>query len=281
MITLKNNLDKSIDFDLITFSGGEPHVKINWLDTEFDTYHILHRIQSFNDLGNLLVFIDALKRKYKDFEGCEPHIHLAIPYFPAARQDRVCDRGNAFTLKVYADIINSQNFDEVTVFDPHSDVTPALINNVRVVSNDEFVRCAMIYKQDQGPVQYVIPDAGASKKAQKNLDYLMGEKPNVIQCSKNRDTKTGKILGYNVYGEVKPLPTFVVDDICDGGATFNLIAQELRSKVPYLELIVSHGIFSKGLDTLLQNYDLVTCTTSFDNGLKHEKLRQYDIESLI
>ena len=49
----------------------------------------------------------------------------------------------------------------------------------------------------------------------------------------------------------------MVDDLCDGGATFILLAKELLSKgAKEVHLFVSHGIFSRGLGVL------------FDAGIK-------------
>lgn len=53
---------------------------------------------------------------------------------PFARQDRVCNYGEAFSLKVVADMINSANFSKVVVLDPHSDMVEALINNCQALS---------------------------------------------------------------------------------------------------------------------------------------------------
>src|SRR6218665_1326360 len=140
------NLDKnfnpfpelqSVAFEAFTFSGGEPHIK---LKPDFDTTQpvmISHRLNSFNDLGLLCVAVDALKRmKVKE-------IGAFIPYFPAARQDRVMVGGEPLTVKIYADIINTLQLNKVMVFDPHSEVTPALLNNVEVIPNHAFIKKAI------------------------------------------------------------------------------------------------------------------------------------------
>ncbi|WP_309608267.1 hypothetical protein [Flavobacterium sp.] len=54
--------EKLINFQSFTFSGGEPHIKIQ---SDFDTTEALtitHRLNSFNDLGLLCVSVDALRR---------------------------------------------------------------------------------------------------------------------------------------------------------------------------------------------------------------------------
>jgi len=75
-------LGKSIEFEHFTFTGGEPHIKIKAPVTANDEITITTRIREFNDVGLLLLAADALRRM-----GGEK-LHLLLPYFPAARQDR-------------------------------------------------------------------------------------------------------------------------------------------------------------------------------------------------
>lgn len=53
----------------------------------------------------------------------------------------------------------------------------------------------------------------------------------------------------------------IVDDICDGGATFLKIAKELPNTNLYL--YVTHGIFSKGLGDLSRYFIKIFSTDSF------------------
>ena len=48
---------------------------------------------------------------------------LHMPYIPNARMDRVKNEDEVFTLKYFADFINSLQFDSVIVRDPHSSVS--------------------------------------------------------------------------------------------------------------------------------------------------------------
>ena len=56
---------------------------------------------------------------------------LILPYIPNARMDRVKNPDEVFTLKYFCEFINDLKFDAVYVNDPHSDVSMALLNNVR------------------------------------------------------------------------------------------------------------------------------------------------------
>ncbi|WP_109436653.1 ribose-phosphate diphosphokinase [Aquimarina sp. AU119] len=245
---------KSIEFEAFVFNGGEPHIKILEQNIE-DSVTITHRINSFNDLGLLMIATDALRRM-----GIKV-INVCIPYFPAARQDRVMVSGESLSVKVYADIINAQQYDQVTVFDPHSEVTPALINNVKVIENYEFVKQCLKHIKEE--VILVSPDGGALKKIYKVSEFLGGIE--VIECSKKRDVKTGQLSGFRVYEEdLKGKHCVIVDDICDGGGTFLGLAKALQEKnAGTLSLIISHGIFSKGIEELSQCFETIFTTNSF------------------
>lgn len=245
----------SIDFETFTFSGGEPHIKIK--EVVKGAVTITQRMKSFNDLGFLLIATDALRRMNSR------EINVFIPYFPAARQDRVMVSGEPLSVKVYADIINSQHYKKVTIFDPHSEVTPALVNNVEVINNHKFVkRCLETIKED---FVLISPDGGALKKIYKLSAYLGGIE--VIECSKKRDVKTGQLSGFTVYtDDLKGKTAIVVDDICDGGGTFIGLGKALQAKNSGdLHLIVSHGIFHKGFDPLKKIYKTIFTTNSFQN----------------
>ncbi|MCR9288775.1 MAG: ribose-phosphate diphosphokinase [Bacteroidetes bacterium] len=245
---------KSIKFENFVFNGGEPHIKILENLEGGKQITITTRIQHFNDLGLLLIAVDALKRM-----GIQ-YLNLVLPYFPAARQDRVMVVGESLSVKVYADIINAQNFQKITVFDPHSEVTPALLNNVQVVSNHAFVSQCLQHEKD-----YILvsPDGGALKKVYALSQYLGGK--TVVECSKKRNVQTGELSGFTVYEEdLKNQTCVIVDDICDGGGTFLGLATELKKKnCGRLILIISHGIFSKGLVDLMTSFDKIYSSNSF------------------
>ena len=258
------NLDKNfkpligdeIEFESFTFSGGEPHIKIN---PNFDTTKkvtITHRLNSFNDLGLLCLAVDALQRMDAKLE------QLVIPYFPSARQDRVMIKGEPLSVKVYANIINSLNFKKVIVFDAHSEVTPAVLNNCEVVTNHNFIQ--KVIQEIGNDVELISPDGGALKKIYKVSEFLGGVE--VVECSKSRDVKTGKLSGFKVYSDdLKGKDCLIVDDICDGGGTFIGLADELKKKnAGKLYLAVSHGIFSKGFENL-DIFEKIFTTDSFKN----------------
>ncbi|AWH84802.1 phosphoribosylpyrophosphate synthetase [Flavobacterium album] len=257
-----------IAFKSFSFSGGEPHIKIEPGFDVSQTVTITHRLNSFNRLGELCVTVDALKRM-----GVQK-INLFIPYFPGARQDRIMIPGEPLTVKVYANIINAMGFAKVTVFDPHSEVAPALLNNCEIVPNYVFID--EVLKRIGSNVKLISPDGGALKKIYKLSEYLGGA--DVVECSKSRDVKTGKLSGFKVYeDDLAGADCLIVDDICDGGGTFVGLAEELKKKhAGKLYLTVSHGIFNKGFD-MFEGFERLYTTNSFTD-FNNNKIEQIKIQ---
>ena len=72
----------SIAFEMFTFNGGEPHIRILEDLAAVNALTVTTRIKSFEDFGFLLLANDALQNM-----GIS-EIHLILPYFPGARQDQ-------------------------------------------------------------------------------------------------------------------------------------------------------------------------------------------------
>jgi ribose-phosphate pyrophosphokinase len=198
-----------------------------------------------------------------------------MPYVPYARQDRVCNKGEAHGAKVFCELINTLNFDKVTILDPHSDVVGAVLNNVKIITqvdlyNNLYSRYFDVF---DGKI-LVAPDVGASKKVEA-LAKVVGH-DFFIQGTKKRDLVTGKLsgFGYDLGGrDIAIEDLLIIDDICDGGGTFLGLAKELRMEQPKsISLFVSHGVFSQGFDKLLDNgITRIYTTDSLDNLSENDK----------
>lgn len=268
------NSDKSneIQFESFFFNGGEPHIKLDISKFESrEDIIVTSRLTSMNDLGILMVASEALFQS-----DCFRIVNLFIPYFPGARQDRRMIKGEPLTVKIFAEIINEMNYDLVTTFDNHSEVSTALINNCENLDNHHFILKCLDEIEFKSDFYLVSPDSGANKKI-KDLGIYLYESYqfNIIKCDKTRNVSDGKITGFEVYKEdLKGKDCVIVDDICDGGATFIGLAQELKKKnCGDLYLIVSHGIFSKGFYKLLEYFKKIYTTDSWYNGESNEVIK--------
>ena len=275
--TFKPIEGEEIKFESFTFAGGEPHIKIIQAPSPLEkagdeVVTITHRLNSFNDLGLLCCAVDALQRMDAKIGT------LFIPYFPAARQDRVMIKGEPLTVKIYADIINNLGFKKVIVLDAHSEVTPALLNNCEVIANHKFIK--QVIEKIGNTVKLISPDGGALKKIYKVSEFL-GD-IDVVECSKSRDVKTGKLKEFKVYDDdLGGTDCLIVDDICDGGGTFLGLAEELKKKNSgKFYLAVTHGIFSKGFADLENIFEQIFTTNSVKE-LSNERLTQINVKEII
>ena len=255
----------AIPFKTMIFPDGQPHIKINIQQAAAsdrkEPLRIFTRLNNANDLMMALFIKDTLD--YLDFE----HIELHVSYLLAARMDRVMLDGEPFSLKVVAAMLNQANFKKIKIFDPHSDVSTALISRSYAVTNHLFVRNALenyVSTYSGEAPCLVSPDAGALKKIHKLAQYLGIE--NVVECMKERDVKTGALTNFKAMtGDLQGQTCFIVDDICDGGGTFAGTARMLKEEkgAGKVNLIVSHGIFSKG--SSIEYIDDIYTTDSYRN----------------
>ena len=211
----------------------------------------------------LAQLLEALQQRYRSDTYKK---NLVLPYVPYSRQDRVCNKGESFSLKIFANIINQFNFDLVQTWDNHSDVATALIDNCVDKSQAQIlVGTELSVAIRKGEIVLVSPDNGAIKKTRSIAKAHGGEL--IVRCDKKRDISTGQIVLTEVFDRelVRRLDhLLIVDDICDGGGTFLGLASKLKELNPTikLDLYITHGFFTKGIDILLEVYDNIYTTDS-------------------
>jgi ribose-phosphate pyrophosphokinase len=242
------------DLTLFVFSGGEVHVKLASDIPSGGAVRIQHRIQSSDDVMRLLLAVDALNGLGVQSD----QIDLMIPYFPYARQDRRMVRGEPHSLKVFSQLVNSLGVACVRTVDPHSDVVEALVNNLLVSPHNDAIKA---FAATCGEYVLISPDAGAYKKVSK-----LGQRLNrdVIVATKERNTTDGTLTGTKILGDVAGKNCLIVDDICDGGATFVALGRALKDAgAAEVSLFVTHGIFRNGSEELLVVLDRIGTTNTF------------------
>lgn len=151
-------------------------------------------------------------------------ICLYMPYIPNARMDRVKNPEDVFTLKYFAELLNSLNLTRVEVLDPHSSVSEALINNLHTISPSFYIS-GLLRGMDNIKTMVFYPDEGAMKRyaGMVNLPYAFG--------IKRRNWETGVIEGLDVAGaadQIAGKDILIVDDICSRGGTFLHSAKKLK-----------------------------------------------------
>ena len=264
LVDLENS---DIKYKISKFPDGQQSIKLDMVDTDLPnkiTVSITSRFNSFLDLELIIAANQALR----EFSYVE-NVKLNVPYFLGARSDRKFEAGTSNYLKtVICPIINAQKFSRVTVLDPHSDVLEACLDNYHKHNNHRLVKDALTAIDNKNDAQericLVSPDAGAYKKI---FDVAKEFGINrIITANKVRDIKTGNIIRTEVptLDQHEDLKYVIIDDICDGGRTFVELAKAMKESRPTAKiyLIVTHGIFSAGFDTLNQYFEGIYTTNS-------------------
>lgn len=249
---------------VLTFPGGEVNPRLpEGLKAPME---IIARLESSDDIMVLILVCDSLRRHY----GAKVAIDLVIPYYPYARQDRVCNSGEALSKEVINKLITSMCQCNFTTFDVHSDTDK--VKNISVLNIAR--RLSPKFSDD---TVLVAPDAGSTEKV-KGLAGHFGL--DWIQGVKHRDLETGALSGFGIEScehkfDWSTKHLLIVDDICDGGGTFNGLASVIKKTLgpKTLSLYVTHGIFSRGFHALEDNFDHIYTTDTLNKEwLAREKL---------
>lgn len=248
------------------FSGGEVQVNVKGLNVfeEGEIIEVTALLYDSADIMEMIMGIDAIRRMAHN-----PKIHLVIPYFPYGRQDRVCNRGEAFGLEIMAKMVNQLGCEMVTIFDPHSSITEDLVKNCFIIKQKDMILNSQVERKIfEDGLQLVSPDAGALSKV---LETSVALKIDLIPCLKKRDPQTGKILKTKIKGQVRGKDLIILDDICDGGRTFVELGKKLKEAgARNLYLYVTHGIFSKGFQELRKIFNHIYCYHIFPKANRPE-----------
>lgn len=260
VLNLTNQEDSDIKYGISIFPDKLPDVSIGPVPPA-EEVTIMTRLSPI-DLLILLEATQVLRRN-----GVK-HIHLYVPYLMGSRMDRVIHKNRPFTLKIVADILKLQRYASIITCDVHSNVTAGLFDGETYFEDNG---CPPLYEAvingvNTMPYIVVAPDKGAKDRTKLFADRL-GYGGMIAQAEKERNANGEVVNVYitnpNVFHNTPRIIPLVVDDICDGGRTFELLAMNLRNYTNASPiLVVTHGIFSHGYETILNYYSQVYTTNS-------------------
>jgi len=174
---------------------------------------------------------------------------LIMPYIPYSRMDREIN-DQIFSLKYFAELVNSMNFNKVIVGDPHSKVSFELIKNLEEVDIESVIRQNVLTEINIQTIMF--PDKGARSKYTEKYSNLC-EEFEVVYGEKKRDlANRGKIVGYDIFTNDIDLTgknVLIVDDLSSFGNTFKFASKALKdcgAKNVYLFVTHSEDSILKG-----------------------------------
>ena len=166
------------------------------------------------------------------------------------------------TLKVMIQLLDTGDWNKITFLDPHSEATLDTYPFAEIdLPEDELE--TVITEIDDSDLVLIIPDDGAIDRVEQMIAKYEQEYA-VVYCHKIRSPDNGKLSHFKIddIEKIAGKKCLFIDDICDGGRTFEGLAAMLRSGgASWIGLFVTHGIFSKGRQ--LHMIDQVWSTDSY------------------
>lgn len=198
------------DIDIHKFACGEVYAKP--IDSIRGDHVYIVQTGSSNvneDLIELFIIIDAIKRS---FAGS---IHVVMPHFAYARQDRVASPREPITARLMAQLIEKAGADHVIAIGLHSAQIQGFFSNP--MDNINPTGLFVKYFKDMGLDDLVVvsPDAGGAKEAKKLADKLDA---GLAILNKTRPEHNQAEITH-VVGEVEGKTCIIFDDMIDTGGS--------------------------------------------------------------
>jgi len=286
--------NKPIDVKFLTFSDGGEYLKLDLPEFINESINVTIKDEPAGRYVWLSAMIQEVFANWEDKHGDVPSsvsIGLNLPFFPFARADRVFEEGMGSPLSVFLSFLeNNTPFDTVYTNDIHNRIpqfdegltkyeekgqTKCFKETVERVANVDILQ-----KLRDKSIYLVAPDKGAVEKTRSIADYYGVE---FAVCDKRRNPTTAYIESIDFVEPFEPAgkDMLIVDDLCDGGATFAMTGDMLkRLGAKSVTLYVTHGIFAKGLQPL-KVMDKIMCYQTVMNYVTMEDVITFGKNSIL
>ncbi|MFA6305899.1 MAG: ribose-phosphate pyrophosphokinase [Candidatus Gracilibacteria bacterium] len=219
------------------FACGEVYAKPKDSVRGCDVFVLQTASHSVNeDLMELFVMLDSLKRS---FAG---KIHVVMPHYAYARQDRVATPREPISAKLVADLISTAGADHLITMKLHSDQEQGFFNFSVDNLNPDKLFAKYFAEKNIPDLVVVSPDAGGAKDAKKIAD-LLGASLAIIHKTRPEHNKSEVM---HVVGEVEGKTCLIYDDMIDtGGSVVNAMnALKKMGANKDIYLAATHAVFS-------------------------------------
>jgi len=233
----KNLHTKVEEMTLTRFACNEIYVRPEHTVRGCDAYVIQTATSRVNeDFMELFIILDSLKRS---FAG---RIHVVMPHYGYARQDRVATPREPITAKLMANLISAAGADHVITMNLHSDQEQGFFDFP--VDNLSAKKLFVEYfaKKKMKNIVVVAPDTGAAKTAKRFADAIGGE---LAIIHKVRPAHNVSEVSH-VIGDVADKTCIIFDDLIDTAGTVVNAKEALLRKGANddVYLVATHPVFS-------------------------------------
>lgn len=188
------------------------------------------------DYMELFIMLDALKRSFAR------SVHVVMPHFGYARQDRVASPREPISAKLMANLIAAAGADHVISIHFHSDQTQGFFPFPMDNLNPRNLFADYLKKKKLKDPVIVAPDAGAAKEAGRlaaQLDF-----PLAVLTKKRPRFNVAEVT--SVVGDVEDKTCILADDMIDTAGSVCAAHRALieEGARPDIYLVSTHAVFS-------------------------------------
>lgn len=257
------------------FSSGECYVKYQESVRGQDVYLLQAAGRNpHDDLFELFLMCQAARLSFAQ------RIHVILPYFPYARQDRVSEPREPISAKLMARLLEEAGADHIITLNLHSDQIQGFFS-VPVDVLDARPLFARYFEQKLAKPVVVSPDIGGAKQAKKFADE-MGADLAILHKSRSGHHQA-EVL--DVVGDIKDRTCILFDDMIDTAGTLVAAKKALieRGAHPDVYVAATHALFSgPAVDRLKEaNFKEVVVTDSIPPAAEFPGLTVLPIAPLL
>ncbi len=273
------HLDVSLgNADIRNFADGEIRVNINESVRGSDVFVIQPTLPPADNLLELLLVIDALKRASAE------RVTAVIPYFGYARQDRKDQPRVPVSAKLIANLLERAGADRILAMELHAEQIQAFFDIPVDHLYSTPVLVDYLSKRGTDNVVVVAPDTGRANRARGFARRLGDSIPIAIIDKRRPEPNRSEVM--NVVGEVVGRDALIFDDMIDTGGTLVGAAEALLAcGARSVAAVATHGIFSRTATTRLGESCLseivVTDTIDQSRHDRPDKIRVLTVSTLL
>lgn len=243
-----------IPYHIDSYPDGEKHLVIEGHDWNKNKHvNIIARIASMDDLFILLQAYNIL-----DHEEVKIY-ELLLTYVLGARCDRRFSLGEAIDANIIQNLIATRvDAKHIYTLDHHSSLRYSDWKDLKVFPK-EINRNAYLL---------IYPDKGAYDR----FKSVVGMSPFCVGSKVRTDSGILIKLNKPAYRDRVDSEIMVVDDLCDAGGTFIVLADVLKDRFPNKKknIFVTHAVQKIGIERMAEHYEHVYITNSYKDWDKEE-----------
>ena len=219
-----------------TFPDGETDVAVDTSVQGADVYVVQSLSPPVNDrMVELLLLLDACRR------AGAARLTTVMPYLGYARKDRRTTPGEAVSLRVVADVLESSGADRAVLVDPHVPQVDSIFSIPLEVVSAVPLLAAAIAPAIPDDAIVVAPDLGAVHLAERYASELGLEGVGIVRKTR-RSGWDVEISG--LVGHLNDRAVLLIDDMVSTGSTLEAAAARVATEwsASALAIAVTHGL---------------------------------------